>query len=296
MKSLLRKKPPADSQRTSQPAQAPARPPSNAAQAPPELPLYARFASSKQALSQQDDAGKTRPVVSGPMPLGKPGRIAVQLELDERRRRSESDNVDPRRKAGNARQEHLSKSQAAPATRPPSQTSVPQARQAKSPPQIQASERSTVPPTPATEQRAPLQARVSAADLQRKRDTLPPPPIPPFVSPSPYQLDAQAVSTPSRSNIPSVVSPRSIKTDLPALPTAASDRAPMIPNHSLPPTSGLAVSISTSNLSAPPPVLNYGKVRSHFICRPSRSIVKYRHRDTRSPALCTSLCVSSASR
>jgi hypothetical protein len=81
MKSLLRKKTPTDNvknpppssstQRTRQPTTV-------------ETPLYARFASSKSAAQSLEG---TRPIVSGPMPLGRPRASA---EADSRRKHEEN--------------------------------------------------------------------------------------------------------------------------------------------------------------------------------------------------------------
>jgi hypothetical protein len=83
MKSLLRKKTPTDNvknpppssstQRTRQPTTV-------------ETPLYARFASTKPAAQPLE---KTRLVVSGPMPLGRPSR--ANLEADNHSRRKHED-------------------------------------------------------------------------------------------------------------------------------------------------------------------------------------------------------------
>ena len=77
MKSLLRKKTPTDNVKKPSP-------PSStqySRQTPTtETPLYARFASSKSASQPLE---KTRLVVSGPMPLGRPSR--ANLEADSRR-------------------------------------------------------------------------------------------------------------------------------------------------------------------------------------------------------------------
>jgi hypothetical protein len=82
MKSLLRKKtptdnvknppPPSSAQRTRQPTTV-------------ETPLYARFASSKSAAQSLEG---TRPIVSGPMPLGRPNRAST--EVDSRRKHEEN--------------------------------------------------------------------------------------------------------------------------------------------------------------------------------------------------------------
>ena len=78
MKSLLRKKSPTDN------VQKPSPPPSTQyTRQPPttETPLYARFSSIKPAAQPLE---KTRLVVSGPMPLGRPSR--TNLGADSRRK------------------------------------------------------------------------------------------------------------------------------------------------------------------------------------------------------------------
>lgn len=78
MKSLLRKKPPTDNVKKPSPpssTQSTRQPPTT------ETPLYARFASIKPAAQPPE---KTRVVVSGPMPLGRPSR--ANLEADSRRK------------------------------------------------------------------------------------------------------------------------------------------------------------------------------------------------------------------
>lgn len=78
MKSLLRRKTPTDNVKKPPPPSSTqyARPPPTT-----ETPLYARFASTKQAAQPPE---KTRVVVSGPMPLGRPSR--ANLEADSRRK------------------------------------------------------------------------------------------------------------------------------------------------------------------------------------------------------------------
>jgi hypothetical protein len=81
MKSLLRKKTPTDNIKKRSPpssAQHTRQPPTT------ETPLYARFASSKPAVQPPEG---NRPVVSGPMPLGRPSR--ANLEADSRRKHEE---------------------------------------------------------------------------------------------------------------------------------------------------------------------------------------------------------------
>jgi hypothetical protein len=81
MKSLLRKKTPTDNiKKPSSPSS------THHARQPPtvETPLYARFASTKPAVQPLEG---TRPVVSGPMPLGRPSR--ANLEADNRRKHEE---------------------------------------------------------------------------------------------------------------------------------------------------------------------------------------------------------------
>ena len=84
MKSLLRRKTPTDN------AKKPSSPPPSTqyARQPPttETPLYARFASTKPAAQPLE---KTRLVVSGPMPLGRPSR--ANLEADSHNRRKHED-------------------------------------------------------------------------------------------------------------------------------------------------------------------------------------------------------------
>ena len=78
MKSLLRKKAPTDNVKKPSPPSSSqySRQPQTA-----ETPLYARFASSKPAAQPSE---KTRLVVSGPMPLGRPSR--ANPETDSRRK------------------------------------------------------------------------------------------------------------------------------------------------------------------------------------------------------------------
>jgi len=78
MKSLLRKKTPTDNVKNHPPSQYTRPPPTT------ETPLYARFASTKPAAQSLE---KTRLVVSGPMPLGRPTR--ANLEADSRRKHEE---------------------------------------------------------------------------------------------------------------------------------------------------------------------------------------------------------------
>jgi len=81
MKSLLRKKTPTDNiKKSSTPSstQHIRQPPTT------ETPLYARFASTKPAVQSLEG---NRPVVSGPMPLGRPSR--ANLEADTRRKHEE---------------------------------------------------------------------------------------------------------------------------------------------------------------------------------------------------------------
>lgn len=90
MKSLLRKKnQPDNRQKPSPPSLQNVRQPSS-----PETPLYARFASTASAQE------KGRPIVSGPMPLGRPGHAP----LDTGRRRNGEPAV-LRHKSSNSRQE-----------------------------------------------------------------------------------------------------------------------------------------------------------------------------------------------
>lgn len=95
MKSLLRKKNPADD------IKRPSPPSSNAqyTRQPPmiETPLYARFASTKSVAQPLE---KTRLVVSGPMPLGRPSR--ANLEADSRRKH-EDENPSRGRLSSNGR-------------------------------------------------------------------------------------------------------------------------------------------------------------------------------------------------
>lgn len=94
MKSLLRKKAHADTQKPSPPPPAPSiRPPSTVA-----TPLYARFATIKSGVQLEE---KIRPTVSGPMPLGRPNRISSEAD-DNRRKREEA--APPRHKPSNGRQ------------------------------------------------------------------------------------------------------------------------------------------------------------------------------------------------
>jgi ribosomal protein S14 len=80
MKSILRKKGPTDNR------QGPSPPPVQHERQPStiETPLYARFATVKSGLPPQE---RVRPVVSGPMPLGRPSR--ANHEAEENRRRHE---------------------------------------------------------------------------------------------------------------------------------------------------------------------------------------------------------------
>lgn len=95
MKSLLRRKTPTDHvQKPSPPSSV-----SNIRQSSNvETPLYARFASTKQAVQPQE---RSRIVVSGPMPLGRPNR--ANIEADDNRRKREDGTV-PRLKLSNGRQ------------------------------------------------------------------------------------------------------------------------------------------------------------------------------------------------
>jgi hypothetical protein len=90
MKSLLRKKTHADIQKPSPPVQ-------NVRPLPTiETPLYARFASAKQGVQSQE---KSRPTVSGPMPLGRPIRTNLEAD-DNRRKRDEAALPRPRHSSG----------------------------------------------------------------------------------------------------------------------------------------------------------------------------------------------------
>jgi hypothetical protein len=83
MKSLLRRKTPTDNVKNPSPpssTQYTRQPPTT------ETPLYARFASTKPAAQPLE---KTRLVVSGPMPLGRPSR--ANLEADNHSRRKHED-------------------------------------------------------------------------------------------------------------------------------------------------------------------------------------------------------------
>ena len=94
MKSLLRRKtptdnikkppPPSSTQRTRQPPTV-------------ETPLYARFASSKPAAQSLEGS---RPVVSGPMPLGRPNRANLEADI---RRKHEEENPSRGRLSGGRR-------------------------------------------------------------------------------------------------------------------------------------------------------------------------------------------------
>jgi hypothetical protein len=91
MKSLLRKKNPTDIQKPSPPS-----PTKNTRHAAPiETPLYARFTSVKSGGQLQE---KSRPTVSGPMPLGRPTRS--NHEADDNRRNAPL----PRHKPNSGRQ------------------------------------------------------------------------------------------------------------------------------------------------------------------------------------------------
>lgn len=88
MKSLLRRKTPTDNIKNPPPPSSTQR-----TRQPPtvETPLYARFASSKSAAQSLEG---NRPVVSGPMPLGRPNR--ANAEADSRRKHDE-ENLSRRR-------------------------------------------------------------------------------------------------------------------------------------------------------------------------------------------------------
>jgi hypothetical protein len=95
MKSLLRKKSPPDNrQKPSTPSVQNVRQPSST-----ETPLYARFASATSGSHPQE---KARPLVSGPMPLGRP--IPASLEANANRRRN-GESVLLRHKPSNSHQE-----------------------------------------------------------------------------------------------------------------------------------------------------------------------------------------------
>lgn len=95
MKSLLRKKTPADNRQKPLPPSVPnARQPSST-----ETPLYARFASVTPALHSQE---KARPIVSGPMPLGRTSHAPLEAN-PSRRRNGESALL--RHRPSNGRQE-----------------------------------------------------------------------------------------------------------------------------------------------------------------------------------------------
>lgn len=97
MKSLLRKKAPPDNrQKSATPSLQNVRQPSSV-----ETPLYARFASTTSGSHPQE---KARPLVSGPMPLGRP--TPASLETNANRRRN-GDSVLLRHKPSNSRQEML---------------------------------------------------------------------------------------------------------------------------------------------------------------------------------------------
>lgn len=95
MKYSLRKKAPPDkSQKSSTPSLQNVRQPSSV-----ETPLYARFASATSGSHPQE---KGRPLVSGPMPLGRP--TPASLETNTKSRRN-GDSVLLRHKPSNSRQE-----------------------------------------------------------------------------------------------------------------------------------------------------------------------------------------------
>ena len=79
MKSLLRKKTPTDNIKKPSPPSS-----TQHTQQPSDTPLYARFASTKPAAQPLEG---NRPVVSGPMPLGRPSR--ANIEADSRRKHEE---------------------------------------------------------------------------------------------------------------------------------------------------------------------------------------------------------------
>ncbi|KAI0001173.1 hypothetical protein BJV77DRAFT_264052 [Russula vinacea] len=84
MKSLLRKKTPTDNiKKPSSPSS------TQHARQPPtiETPLYARFASTASTKTAAQPLEPNRPVVSGPMPLGRPTR--AHIEADNRRKHEE---------------------------------------------------------------------------------------------------------------------------------------------------------------------------------------------------------------
>jgi hypothetical protein len=82
MKSLLRKKAPIDNRQ--QPSPSPIQD-TRQQTSTIETPLYARFATVKPGFPSQE---KVRPVVSGPLPLGRPNRS--NLDGEENRRRHET--------------------------------------------------------------------------------------------------------------------------------------------------------------------------------------------------------------
>ncbi len=100
MKSILRKKPPADNRQNPSPPSV-----QNAAHAPSiETPLYSRFAVSH---TQQ----KSRPTVSGPMPLGRPSHAPLEANANLRRN---GESAVLRHRPSNNRQEMPPSTQAPP--------------------------------------------------------------------------------------------------------------------------------------------------------------------------------------
>jgi hypothetical protein len=90
MKSLLRKRSPTDPIPRPSPPSAPAPTPAQKPRQPPsnvETPLYARFATFRPAVQPHE---KARPVVSGPMPLGRPTRTNPEATEESRRKHEDA--------------------------------------------------------------------------------------------------------------------------------------------------------------------------------------------------------------
>ncbi|KAI0266336.1 hypothetical protein BC834DRAFT_121832 [Gloeopeniophorella convolvens] len=183
MKSLLRKKPPTESR---QKAPSPPYPPQNtrAAGPPPaETPLYARFTSAKSGQPSQD---RVRPVVSGPMPLGRPSHRG-SVDAEEHRRRQDEAALQ-RYKSSTTRQDVPHRSQTLPAPPPRDAQAVQDRTYHDGRVSLAPAARQPVNAQPSAslgdQYPTSRYPRASAPDnVQQPRDTLPSPPVSPRSSP-----------------------------------------------------------------------------------------------------------------
>ncbi|KAI0002508.1 hypothetical protein BJV74DRAFT_603839 [Russula compacta] len=217
MKSILRRKTPTDHvQRPSPPSSV-----SNIRQSSTvETPLYARFASTKQAVQPQE---RSRIVVSGPMPLGRPNR--ANLEADDSRRKREDATV-PRHKLSNGRQgtppgpqslrNSFSGSRGVQSSLDGSyqDARVNLAQAARPPIKVQA-------PSSSDEQLATSipHSTTATESVQYLRDVPPSPPLSPQLSPYSQQVVPTTVNQFPPSSLPSVRKSHTTATNIPAIPT-----------------------------------------------------------------------------